>query len=291
VLKAGVCVPADCAVPVTGLGVCLKDLAQLSKSRASLDNSGEGKKLPAWVFVLIGLGVLFLLALLVMGWSIRAVKKRMAKTAGFTRRKGLAGFIDLFRWQKKAKSTAASKDFEASANDKTLVLHNQIELQHSLIGTRSPIPPPYDYSHTPPHPAFFKQQDMFPPSPSSASVYSHDQGDYRSTYGHRQIWPAEKGQHDRMPSTIHWPPPSLSRHDSSHSGSTSASEGHHLRPLILRGSSSTASLSSKPAAERRYGSLGIARDFEDSERQKTLDLLTGQDSRGSGSRKIESGLL
>lgn len=282
VLQSGSCVPADCTAPISGLGVCLKDFAQLSKSRTSLTDDDQGKKLPVWVYVLIGVGVVLLIALAVTAYRYRAMKKRAAKTAGFTRRKGLAGFIDLFRRQKP--TGAASKDYEA--NDKAglaggpVQLHNHIELQ-----ARSPIPPPYDFTQPPlPHPAFLKQQYLFPSSPSE-SAYS--QAGEHSMYALRPVWPPEK--HDRMPSPSHWPP-----HSRQDSASTSAAEdGHQLRPLILRGSSSTASLSSttksKPA-DRRYGSVGLSRDFEDTERQKTLDLLTGQSSRRSKDR-IESGLL
>lgn len=309
VLKGGACVPANCAAPISGLGVCLNDLAQLSTSRTTLGTSEErGKKLPVWVYAVLGVGIVLLIALIVTAVRYRAMKERAAKTTDFTRRKGLAGFIDLFRRQQQGSATssaAASKAYEngdSGGGDKSLPIfqqhhtHNHIELQPAPAGfARSPIPPPYDYSQ-PPHPAFLKQQFMFPNSPSSESAYSHSGAE--SMYG-RPLWPAfgtGKLKSERMPSPIHWPP--HTRRDSSTSAQDRHANSQLLRPLFLRGSTSTSSLRSdrppRATAERRYGSIGQTRqEFEeDSERQKTLDLLTGQHSRTSSSdRRAQSGVL
>ena len=312
VLKAGSCIPAACE-SVTSLGACLKDFASKGITKSSLDGQEDarGKKMPVWVSVLISLGIFALIFLLALLWRMRAMKKRAEKTQSFQQKKGLLGFLRYGLGLRRSKKDGdGDKGQPASDKPVPTVVHNHIELQPAFLsGGKSPSLPPYDFPQHP-NPPYFKQQYMFPPSPSSESSYSSYRparpiaarqysvasssrtGLEADGYGHPGAWQnrLQSSPRSSVPSSIDWPPPMKSvRSNGAHSPSGA------VRPLFLRGSTSTASTSSygRPA-NRRYGSADIAKDVETKERQRTLDLLTGEDGRHSREDRnfrLDSGYL
>ena len=254
--------------------------------------------MPVWVYVLISLGIFALIFLLALLWRMRAMKKRAEKTQNFQQKKGLLGFLRYGLGLRRNKKDGAG-DTAQPTSDKSIptVVHNHIELQPAFLsGGKSPSLPPYDYPQHP-NPPYFKQQYMFPPSPSSESKYSSyapprplaarqysvassaHTGPGADGYIHPDAseYRMQSSPRSSVPSSIDWPPAMKpTRPNGAHSPSPA------VRPLFLLGSTSTASTSSygRPA-NRRYGSADIAKDVETKERQRTLDLLTGEDGRQS----------
>ena len=285
---------------MTSLGACLKEFASKASTKPSLDGQEgtQDKKMPVWVYVLISLGIFALIFLLALLWRMRAMKKRAEKTQNFQQKKGLLGFLRYGLGLRRNKKDGAG-DTAQPTSDKSIptVVHNHIELQPAFLsGSKSPSLPPYDFPQHP-NPPYFKQQYMFPPSASSESKYSSYAptrpiaarqlsiassariGPESDGYSHlgASEYQMQSSPRSSVPYSIDWPPPIRPMRSN---GAYSPSGA--VLSLFLRGSTSTASASShgRPA-NRRYGSADIAKEVETKERQRTLDLLTGEDGRQS----------
>lgn len=243
ILKQGKCVKPACQT-LTPLGVCLADLAVL-QAKSTLDKSSASRKgLPVWAYILLAVGILGLLLLLAVLWRIRAVKKRVEKTAGFQRKKGIFG---LFRFGRRKK--------ESNDDAKSTTLHNHIEL------TRSPTPPRYSEA------AFPLPWDR--KVPLSASDYSSQSSSHASS-----SWHTDSGSSSsrlKQPQPLH----SFLSHSSGSGDSIKWPLPAPIRPD--RGgprSLSASSSASRGTLNHLTGKEALSHYIENHERQKALDALT-----------------
>lgn len=261
VLKSGACVPGKCDT-MTPFGICLRDLA-IVQSKTTLDETPKegGKKLPAWVYVLIAVGVVVLLGLLLMLWRLRNIKKRMEKTKGFQQKRG---FFSFFRWQRRNKKDAENS-VEEPSKATAIHLHNNVGL------ARSPTPPSYDFATAAFHPELYK-----PPVAQSiadtASKYSFPRGP------ESRVWPHEGDRRTMASSsgmstlTFDWPP----------TRPTPAPQEvprGPFRSLLYRDSTNSSADSSRTSSSggKRFGTIDFSKQIELQERRKALSKLTGSD--------------
>lgn len=249
---------------MTPFGVCLQDLAVV-QSRTTLDEPARvgDKKLPGWIYAVIAAGVVVLLALLLLLWRMRAIKKRMDKTKGFQAKRGLFRFLPWWKNREINDSTEA----ENGKSTTTVHLHNNVAL------ARSPTPPSY-YSAT-----TVANMDLY--KPPAASAYADTASNYSFPRGpESRVWPQEANDRRTMASesglsnlSFEWPParPNIERAGSS-------KESFSFKSPLLRESGISSSGSSRSASTsggKRFGTIDFSKEIELQERRKALSKLTG----------------
>jgi hypothetical protein len=119
VVQSGACSTTSCPGGVVpGFGVCLQTLVTVDPSTSEASTSTSKGGLPAWVIVLIVLGVLALLGLCLYLWRRKNKKKRGAKTEQFKQKRGLGGMLAWIWQHRKRQKKGAVVDTTAPPSRK-----------------------------------------------------------------------------------------------------------------------------------------------------------------------------